>query len=87
MSKCIAGNIISAALLDKNVDKDKVVSLTSKISRLAITVQGGNSKIVINDITNSYVDFYSYNEKALLDDLKTNECANLNTSVWNAQLP
>ncbi|MBS4695868.1 hypothetical protein J4G65_10335 [Aeromonas allosaccharophila] len=87
VSKCIAGNIISAALLDNNVDKDKVLSLTAKISKLAQTVQGGNSKIVINDITNSYVDLYSYNEKALLDDLKINECANLNTSVWNAQLP
>lgn len=87
VSKCLAGNIVSAALLTNKAERNKVVSLTTKIASLAIKVQGGNSGYIIGSMVESYVEFYTYNERVLIEDLKINECANLNTSVWNSKLP
>lgn len=87
VSKCLAGNIIAGALSTNKNEKNKIISLTTKIANLATTVQGGNYRVIINSLTYSYVDFYTYNESRLIEDLKINECANLNISVWNARFP
>lgn len=86
VSKCIAGNIVSAAMINKKQENEKLIKITEKIFWLATTIQGGNSKVIINNIANSYVNFYTYNESSLIRDLKENECGNLNISVWNAWL-
>lgn len=87
VSKCLAGNIIAGALSTNKNEKNKIISLTTKIANLATTVQGGNSGYIIGSMVQSYTEFYTYNERVLIEDLKINECANLNISVWNSKLP
>ena len=87
VSKCLAGNIIAGALSTNKNEKNKIISLTTKIANLATTIQGGNSGYIIDSMVPSYAEFYTHNERVLIEDLKINECANLNISVWNSKLP